>query len=65
MEADGIVDLADLADLVSCLTEPCPTPVCDSPLDTDSCCALLDSEPDGDVDPLDIAAFWAAFTGSP
>lgn len=54
-DADGDVDLADLALLVPCVAGPEVAPVRD--------CNAFDSQPDGAVDMEDVAAFQAAFKG--
>ncbi|MGB2988186.1 MAG: hypothetical protein WBE26_20145, partial [Phycisphaerae bacterium] len=63
INGDGAVDLADHASLSDCFTGPCGDGPCDPPLDTDSCCQIVDFDGDWDVDLNDVAAFQRAFTG--
>lgn len=56
-DADGDIDLADHAGLVSCLTGPNAT------YPAEACCRF-DLDTDGDVDLVDFAEFERLFTGS-
>ncbi|MCH7871751.1 MAG: hypothetical protein IID33_08620 [Planctomycetes bacterium] len=53
-DRDGDVDLADFAELQSCLTG-------EGPGDLSPCCRIFDFEPDDDVDLDDYAALHAVF----
>ena len=60
---DTFLDLTDFAETAGCLTGPCDSESCDLVPDAVPCCAIADSDDDGDVDLKDLAAFQLAFTG--
>ncbi len=62
-DADGDIDLSDLAVLVDCHFGPEATPAPVLPTTAASCLTAFDFDGDGDVDLQDVAAFEQAFTG--
>jgi hypothetical protein len=60
---DGQVNLTDFAVLADCLTGPCAGGVCDPPLYSNGCCALVDMDGDGDADLTDVGLFQTEFGG--
>lgn len=62
-DGDGLLELSDFAQVAGCLTGPCGSPPCEPSLYVDPCCAIANSDNDGDVDLKDFAAFQLAFTG--
>jgi len=56
-DADGMITLADFTRLAHCVGSPCPAGGCGAGAGfTDQCCALADTDGDGDVDLRDVAA---------
>jgi WD40 repeat protein len=63
-DADGDVDLDDLAGLVTCLSGPDALPSPEPGLTLLECLETFDNDADNDVDATDVAAFQRAFEGS-
>ncbi len=61
LDGDGMAGLGDFERLSACLTEPCPTEVCDPCLYSGCCCELADLDADGDVDLVDLSTFQLSF----
>lgn len=60
-DGDGFLGLVDFAEVADCLTGPCDGVLCEPRLYADPCCAIADSDDDGDVDLEDVAAFQSAY----
>ncbi len=58
---DGLISLADVSFLNACSTGPCAGTSCTPALYTNSCCATVDMDSDGDVDLPDFAEFQKRF----
>jgi hypothetical protein len=63
-DGDATLDRFDLGEGVRCLTGPCGLHACEEMLYLDPCCAIADSDSDGDVDLRDVAAFQLAYSGN-
>jgi uncharacterized membrane protein len=60
-DGDDMLTLNDFAFLRDCLTIPCGQPFCKPSLYSNSCCAMVDLDTDGDVDLLDFAMLQNGF----
>jgi hypothetical protein len=60
---DAVLELFNFAESAGCLTGPCGLETCEDGLYVDPCCAIADSDEDGDVDLRDVAAFQLAYAG--
>ncbi len=61
IDGDADIDLDDYDAFTACATGPCAQPPCVPPLFSDLCCAIADSDSDGDVDVREFGVFQAAF----
>lgn len=60
-DGDETANLVDHAAFADCVTGPCGSVPCDPPLYGNTCCIAGDTDRDGDVDLVDIAALQLAF----
>lgn len=60
-DGDERTNLMDYAAFADCLTGPCGSAPCDPPIYGNACCIAGDTDADGDVDLVDIAALQLAF----
>ena len=62
-DGDGLIELSDFAQVVGCISGPCSGAACEPGAYILPCCAIADSDDDGDVDLRDVAAVQLIFTG--
>ena len=60
-DSDAFLERPDYREVIGCLTGPCSSKTCGLTLFLDPCCAIADSDGDGDVDLRDVGAFHLAF----
>lgn len=56
-DGDAFLELTEFSKTLDCISGPCPFEICDHENYLNPCCAISDSDDDGDVDLRDIAAF--------
>ncbi|NOX59144.1 MAG: hypothetical protein GXP29_09850, partial [Planctomycetes bacterium] len=62
-DGNGNIDIADYARFAECITGPCPSDSCATPIYGSACCAIADLDSDGDVDETDFGFLQNVFNG--
>lgn len=62
-DGDGDIDSGDYTQFESCITGPCATGSCSTPLYGAACCAVADLDLDNDVDAADFGVLQTVFGG--